>query len=119
MKKSTKILLGVAALATITGVALIALKKKKSMQLAGEKSNSPLPSKPRFPIQQGAGMGDKAYQLSDVKIIQKHLNKVAPSPLARLDVDGKFGAKTATMLDSVYKTKSVNEEMFNKFKSNV
>lgn len=118
MKKGTKIKLGIAGLAIAGIVGYVVWRKKKNYSLgAGGESVASGGSKPRFPLTQGSGMGDKTYQQADVKIVQKALNNTAPAPMARLDVDGKFGAKTAAMLDMVHKTKQVNEDLFNKLKA--
>ena len=46
-------------------------------------------------------MGSLSSQSKDVMKLQKILNRLAPTPYAKLDVDGKFGAKTLDLLNAV------------------
>ena len=61
------------------------------------------------------GGWDKAYQADGVKIVQKALNNLSTSG-SKLTVDGKMGSKTIAKLDSMYQTKQVNQDLFDKLR---
>lgn len=74
-----------------------------------------------FPLVVGSGMGNKTNAISYVKSLQKALNELAPAPMQKLVVDGKFGSKTLNMLNTVASSlrigtpiKSVNKGLFDK-----
>ena len=72
-----------------------------------------------FPLVVGSGMGNKTNAISYVKILQKALNELAPTPMQKLIVDGKFGSKTLNMLNTVASSlstpiKSVNKGLYDK-----
>jgi hypothetical protein len=115
MKTGTKIVLGAAGAGLLGFIIYKIVKKRKENVEVSAKSSGSKP-KPRFPLQEGSGMGSKAYQQADVKIVQQALNKKAVAPLARIEEDGKWGAGTSKMMDAVFQVKSVNEEFFNKLK---
>ena len=76
-----------------------------------------------FPLGMGSGMGSSVYANSTVRDLQEALNKLAPSPMLLLEVDGKYGDKTQAMLIAVGQkytsldigeTKLVSEMLFNR-----
>lgn len=97
-------------------------------KLGGERtsttsSGSTSDSKSVFPLGKGSGMGSSTNAMGTVKVLQKALNKLKPSVMLDLVVDGKFGSKTENMLISVSQKypslgigskKTVSQEVFGK-----
>ena len=106
MKKNL-IKIGVGSLVIIGGIFLgryifnkIKLKKEL-LKDVDETVTSPLGEVKPFLLKVGSGMGSLSSQSKDVMKMQKILNRLAPTPYAKLDVDGKFGAKTLDLLNAV------------------
>ena len=114
MKKGVKIGLGIglAGLACFIGYKIYQKKRNYNLSSNSDKKLSTV----AFPLEYGSGIGDKAHQADNVKIVQKSLNNLAPAPFAKLKVDGKMGKETVSLLDSLFQTKQVNLELFNKLK---
>ena len=84
-------------------------------------SSSKVP--PLFPLSKGSGMNNRINALYTVKDLQEALNRLKPTPMKFLVVDGEYGTKTQGMLKAVgqkmpslgigNKT-SVSKELFDK-----
>lgn len=107
-KKKTVIIIVCCVLA----VALIAFLVWKMIHQNNEETSSDAEASDDFPLQEGS-RGDK------VRLLQEYLNtqlmkmqdgEVRPS---LLDVDGIFGAKTATACKAVFGTDSISKSQFN------
>tara|TARA_Y100000592_G_scaffold101114_1_gene185629 strand:+ start:17885 stop:18331 length:447 start_codon:yes stop_codon:yes gene_type:complete len=80
-------------------------------------------SPPIFPLSKGSGMNKRINALSTVMDLQEALNRLKPTPMKFLIVDGKYGTLTQGMLKAVgqkmpslgigNKT-SVSKELFDK-----
>tara|TARA_R110001592_G_scaffold29277_5_gene106330 strand:+ start:2914 stop:3321 length:408 start_codon:yes stop_codon:yes gene_type:complete len=130
MKLSKKTKIWSAVGVTVLAIGLIlAFKKPKEnkYEIKGSKTPKLSSQKNKFPLETGSGMGSKAHQNSDVQKLQEALNKEAnrlveandllSDSLKKIDplkIDGKFGKLTAELLDILFYTKRVNEELFNK-----
>ena len=118
MNKKVKIALIVVSVSAVALIGIKLYKKRKKNKLGSGVGSSPVSgssSKSRFPLSKGSGMSSRSYQNADVKVLQKHLNKISPTPLLPLEVDGKFGSKTEARLIRMYKVNSVSKDLFNKF----
>ena len=76
-----------------------------------------------FPLGMGSGMGSSVYANSTVRDLQEALNKLKPSPMLLLGIDGDYGDDTQAMLLAVGQqypslgigeTKLVSEMLFNR-----
>jgi hypothetical protein len=117
-KVTAAIILGTVGLVTMIGIKIYRKRKGLSNSLDNSvgpmESSSTVDSKPRFPLQRGSGIGSKSYQMNDVKLLQAYLNKISPTPLLPLVVDGKFGSKTESRLFNLVKVKSIDKDFFKK-----
>jgi len=58
-----------------------------------------------FPLKNGS-------RGNEVRALQTYLNGKMPAPMAKLTVDGIFGAKTEAAVKSVFNTSSVTEALY-------
>jgi hypothetical protein len=118
MKKGVKIALVLVSVSSVYLIGIALLKRIKRNKVSEEKLNtlskdSKMGYKPNFPLKKGDGMGDLAFKSSLVIALQKHLNRISPSPLLPMKVDGKFGDNTEKRLLQMYNVSYVSEKLFN------
>ncbi|MDR0941662.1 MAG: peptidoglycan-binding protein [Bacteroidales bacterium] len=104
MTKTTKIIIGIVAVAAIIAAIIIITGKKSNAQetpIVGGGTN-PNPNKSVFPLRTGV------MNNNDVATLQAHLN----SKGANLDVDGDFGSLTEAALMKQYGKKELSAEDF-------